>query len=466
MSNTQTLKVFSPFDKTLIHEIPMDGKKDVEKALRKAQELFLNRSKWIPPYERIAILEKAAELMKSELEELTKTAASEGGKPYQDSKVEVLRAINGVKIAAAEIGRLNGEQIPMGLTQASANRIAFTTREPIGVVASISAFNHPLNLIVHQTVTAFAAGCPVIVKPASNTPLSCLAFAEILHKAGVPKDWVQVLIIDNESSEILATDKRVGYLSFIGSANVGWYLKSKLAPGTRCALEHGGVAPVIVEPDADFKSMVPALVKGGFYHAGQVCVSVQKVFAHESIAKELADEITKAAAQLIVGDPLDKNTEVGPLISEKEVERIHEWVLEAEKSGGEILCGGKKISDTCYSPTVIWNPSKDTKVSKEEIFGPVVCVYPYNDREKAIQEANSLDYHFQAAVFTKDLDIAFDTVQKLNATAVMVNDHTAFRVDWMPFGGRDASGEGLGGIPYSMHEMTRVKLMVVKSKYL
>ena len=466
MSNTQTLKVFSPYDNTLIQEIPMDGKKDVEKALRKAYDLFLNRTNWIPPHERIAILEKVVDLMKGDLEELTNTAASEGGKPYQDSKVEVFRAINGVKIAAEEIGRLTGTQIPMGLTQASTNRIAFTTREPIGVVASISAFNHPINLIVHQTVTAFAAGCPVIVKPASTTPLSCLAFVEILYKAGVPKDWVQVLIIDNESSEALVTDKRVNYLSFIGSAKVGWYLKSKIAPGTRCALEHGGAAPVIVESDADFETMVPGLVKGGFYHAGQVCVSVQKIFAHESIAQNLADEITKAAEQLIVGNPLDKNTEVGPLIAEKEVDRVHQWVLEAEGSGGKILCGGKKISNTCYSPTVIWNPSKDAKVSTEEIFGPVVCVYPYTDREKAIKEANSLDYHFQAAVFTKNLDLAFDTVQKLNATAVMVNDHTAFRVDWMPFGGRDASGEGLGGIPYSMHEMTREKLMVVKSKYL
>lgn len=466
MSKDQTLKVYSPYDNTLIQEIPMDGKKDVEKALRKAHDLFLNRSKWIPAHERIAILEKVGELMKTDLEELTKTAASEGGKPFQDSKVEVLRAINGVKIASEEIGRLTGTQIPMGLTQASTNRIAYTTREPIGVVASISAFNHPLNLIVHQTATAFAAGCPVIVKPASTTPLSCLAFVDILYKAGVPKDWVQVLIIDNEASEVLVTDKRINYLSFIGSAKVGWYLKSKLAPGTRCALEHGGAAPVIVESDADFQDMVPALVKGGFYHAGQVCVSVQKIFAHESIAQDLADEITKAAEQLIVGDPLDKNTEVGPLIAEKEVDRVHNWVLEAESSGGKILCGGKKISDTCYSPTVIWNPSKDSKVSTEEIFGPVVCIYPYSDREKAIKEANSLDYHFQAAVFTKNLDIAFDTVQKLNATAVMVNDHTAFRVDWMPFGGRDASGEGLGGIPYSMHEMTREKLMVVKSKYL
>ncbi|MFC0264128.1 aldehyde dehydrogenase family protein [Fontibacter flavus] len=466
MSNHKTLKVFSPYNQSLIQEIPMVGAKEVESALDKAYSLFLDRKQWLPAYRRIEILEKVQELMKAKVEELTKTAAAEGGKPYVDSKVEVMRAINGVKIAAEEIGRLTGEQIPMGLTQASVNRIAFTTREPIGVVASISAFNHPLNLIVHQTVTAFAAGCPVIVKPASTTPLSCLAFAEILKEAGVPEGWVQVVITDNEAAEKMVTDPRVNYLSFIGSAKVGWYLKSKLAPGTRCALEHGGAAPVIVESDAQLDDMIPALVKGGFYHAGQVCVSVQKVFVHEGIAKKVAEEMAQMAEKLIVGDPLDEKTEVGPLILPKEVDRVEKWVNEARENGGEILCGGKRISDTCYAPTVIYNPPQNIKVSKEEIFGPVVCVYPYADREEAIKKANALPYHFQAAVFTKDLDIALDTVQQLNATAVMVNDHTAFRVDWMPFGGRDASGEGLGGIPYSMHEMTREKLMVIKSRFL
>jgi acyl-CoA reductase-like NAD-dependent aldehyde dehydrogenase len=404
--------------------------------------------------------------MKGRIEELTKTAAAEGGKPYMDSKVEVMRAINGVKIATEEIGRLTGKQIPMGLTKASVNRLAFTMKEPIGVVASISAFNHPLNLIVHQTVTAFAAGCPVLVKPASTTPLSCLLLLDILHEAGVPESWVQGIITDNETAEKLVTDQRVNFLSFIGSAKVGWYLKSKMAPGTRCALEHGGAAPVIVEPDADLDEMLPALVKGGFYHAGQVCVSVQKVFVHESIAKEVADKMAEFAGKLVVGDPLDEKTEVGPLILPKEVDRVENWVKEAKEKGSEVLCGGKRLSDTCYAPTVLWNPPQNIKVSNEEIFGPVVCVYPYRDRDEAIQMANALDYHFQAAVFTKNIDIAFDTVQKLNATAVMVNDHTAFRVDWMPFGGRDASGEGLGGIPYAMHEMTREKLMVVKSKFL
>ncbi|HSJ68912.1 MAG TPA: aldehyde dehydrogenase family protein [Anditalea sp.] len=458
------LKVYAPYDQSLIKEIPMVGKEKAEEALEKAHQLFLNRDNWIPAYEKKAILNKVSDLMKEQIEELTQTAAEEGGKPYKDSKVEVVRAIDGIRIANEEISHMGGKQIPMGLTEASSQRIAFTTREPIGVVMSISAFNHPLNLIVHQTITAFAAGCPVIIKPAANTPLSCLKFMDILEEAGVPEGWVQCMICDNEVAEYMVTDKRVNYFSFIGSAGVGWYLKSKLAPGTRFALEHGGVAPVIVEKDADVDSMVPSLVKGSFYHAGQVCVSVQRIFVHENLAESLADKIAEQAKDLKVGDPLAEDTEVGPLISPDEVERIEKWVQEAADKGAKILCGGRRISDTCYEPTVIFNPPQEAKVSQEEAFGPLVCIYPYSDRQDAIKMANQLEYHFQAAVFTKNIDVAMECVQKLNATAVMVNDHTAFRVDWMPFGGRDSSGEGLGGIPYSMHEMTRIKMMVIKSE--
>lgn len=466
MSKTKTLKVLNPYNQKLIKEIPMVGKKEVQNALHIAFTIFQNRSEWIPAFKKIEILDKVQEIMTCKIEELTKTATEEGGKPYQDSKVEVIRAINSVKIAAQEISQLAGEQIPMGLTASSMNRIAFTTREPLGVVASISAFNHPLNLIIHQTVSAFAAGCPVIVKPASSTPLSCLAFIEILKEAGVPEGWVQSIVTDNEVAETLVTDRRVNFLSFIGSAKVGWYLKSKVAEGTRVALEHGGAAPVIVEKDAVMEDMIPALIKGGFYHAGQVCVSVQRVFVHEDIARDVAQKIARGAQKLIVGDPLDSKTEVGPLILPKEVDRLERWVNEATENGAEILCGGKRLSASCFEPTVLWNPSQNVSVSKEEIFGPVVCIYPYLDRQKAIQLANSLPYHFQASVFTQELEIALDTVQQLNATAVMVNDHTAFRVDWMPFGGRDSSGEGMGGIPYSIREMTRKKLMVIKSKFL
>ena len=460
------LKITSPYNLSLIKEIPLVGKKEVESALSTAYSLFQDQSKWIPPFERIAILEKTADILKTKIEELTKTAAHEGGKPYIDSKVEVLRAINGVKIAAEQIAQLKGEQIPLGLTKASVNRIAFTKREPIGVVASVSAFNHPINLIVHQVVTAIAAGCPVIIKPALTTPLSCLALIDILKQAGLPDGWCQVIICENEIAELLVTDKRVNYFSFIGSSKVGWYLKSKLAPGTRCALEHGGAAPVIVEKDADLKELLPALLKGGFYHAGQVCVSVQRVFVQESVCDDVANKLAEMAKKLIVGDPLDEKTEVGPLILPREVDRVEEWVNEAVSSGAKLLCGGKRISNTCYEPTVLLNPPLNVNVSTLEIFGPVVCIYSYSNRDKAIEIANSLDVHFQASVFTKNIDTALHCTNKLNATAVMVNDHTAFRVDWMPFGGRDASGFGLGGIQYSMHEMTREKLIVIKSSVL
>jgi acyl-CoA reductase-like NAD-dependent aldehyde dehydrogenase len=460
------LKIKSPYDLSLIKEIPLVGKKEVEKALQTAYSLFQDQSKWIAPHERIAILGRTAAIMKSRIDELTKTAAQEGGKPLVDSKIEVLRAINGVQLAAEHIGQLKGEQIPMGLTKASENRLGFTTREPIGVVSSVSAFNHPLNLIVHQVVTAVAAGCPVIVKPALTTPLSCLALVDILKEAGLPDGWCQAIICENDAAELLVTDKRINYFSFIGSAKVGWYLKSKLSNGTRCALEHGGAAPVIVEQDADLNELLPSLLKGGFYHAGQVCVSVQRVFVHESICDNVASLLAKMASKLVVGNQMDEKTEVGPLILPREVDRVEEWVNEAVTGGAKLLSGGKRISDTCYEPTVLLNPQLDAKVSILEIFGPVVCVYSYSDREKAIEIANSLDVHFQASVFTKNLDVALDCVKKLNATAVMVNDHTAFRVDWMPFGGRDTSGIGMGGIQYSMHEMTREKLMVIKSNVL
>ena len=460
------LEILSPYDLSTIKKLPMQDADDIEKALATAYSLFLDQSKWLQPHRRVQILEKAATIVESRLEELTKTAAAEGGKPYKDSKVEVLRAVNGIKVAAAEIAQLKGEQISMGLTEASENRIAYTIREPIGVVAAVSAFNHPLNLIVHQVVTAFAAGCPVIVKPATNTPLSCLALVDILHEAGVPKGWIQTVICSNENAEKLVTDKRVNFFTFIGSAKVGWYLRSKLAPGTRCALEHGGAAPVIVEKDADIEAMMPLLAKGGLYHAGQVCVSVQRVYVHNEIIDDVMERLVKLAEKMVVGDPLDEKTDIGPLIESGEVDRIEKWVNEAVAGGAELLCGGERISDTCYKPTILLNPPADALVSTEEIFGPVICIYPYSDREEAIARANKLDVHFQAAVFTKNIDIALDTVKKLNATAVMVNDHTAFRVDWMPFGGRDDSGMGLGGIPHSMHDMTREKLMVIKSDVL
>lgn len=457
------LKVFCPFDNTLIKEIPFNTALEVENALYQANNLYNQHPHGLPAYQRIEILEKLVVLITKQQEEIVKLATQEGGKPYQDSKVEILRAINGVKLAAQAILQLHGEQIPMGLTPSSENRLAFTTKEPIGVVVAISAFNHPFNLIVHQVATAVAAGCPVIVKPALTTPLSCIKFINLLEEAGLPENWAQVLICEDGLAEKLATDKRVAYLTFIGSAKVGWHLRSKIAAGTRIALEHGGLAPVIVEQDADIKELIPAIVKGGFYHAGQVCVSVQRVFVHQKILNEVADKLVAEAKKLIVGNPLNEQTQVGPLILSKEVDRIETWISEAVSEGAKLLCGGKRISETCFEPTILLNPNKNSLVSTQEIFGPVICLYTYSVVEDAIKQANALPFAFQAAVFTKNIDKAFAITKQLNAAAVMINDHTAFRVDWMPFGGRNESGIGVGGIQYTINEMLQDKLVVMRT---
>ena len=458
-----TIEVTSPYDGKVVGTVPFTSLEEIEKVIDIAYEKFLDVDNWIPKFKRVEILENVMKIMSSQVEELTILCASEGGKPYMDSKVEVLRAINGIKIAIEQIAVQEGQEIAMGHTPTSVNRMAYTMKEPIGVVAAISAFNHPFNLAIHQVIPAIAVGCPVIIRPATQTPMSAIRLVEILKEAGLPDGWAQAVVCDRKGGELLVTSPKTAFFTFIGSGQVGWYLNSKASPGTRSALEHGGVAPVIVEPDADFDSMVPDLGKGGFYHAGQVCVSVQRIFAHESIADKLAQKLAFYASKLVVGNQLDPKTEVGPLINHNEVNRVEEWVNEAVTKGGKILTGGKRISDSCFEPTVIVNPSDDAIISQKEIFGPVVVVYSYKTLDEAIKRANQLEVSFQAAVFTKNIDTALKAVKRLNATAVMVNDHTAFRVDWMPFGGAKTSGLGVGGIPDSMKEMQNQKMMVIKS---
>jgi acyl-CoA reductase-like NAD-dependent aldehyde dehydrogenase len=460
---SDTLDVRSPFDHALIRTIPRQSATEAEKMLQTALRLHRERDGWLEHYQRMAILKRLAGLVEAEAEDFAHLIALEGGKPLIDARVEVGRAVDGIFMAVQELSRvMRGEEIPMGLTAASRGRIAFTTCEPIGVVVALSAFNHPLNLIVHQVVPAIAVGCPVIVKPASATPLNCLRLCELIEQAGLPTGWCQPIVCNNAVAEKLVTDPHISFFSFIGSAEVGWRLRGRLAPGVRCALEHGGVAPVIVDETASLDLVIPSLLKGGFYHAGQVCVSVQRVYAHERIARDLAIGLANGAERLKVGAATDPETEVGPLISPAEVDRVHEWVTEAVARGAEILASGGKIGDTLYRPTVLFNPPDDCRVSTHEVFGPVICVYSYRDRHDAIQRANSLDFAFQAAVFTNDINAAFDTIKRLDASAVMVNDHTAFRVDWMPFGGRRASGYGIGGIGYTMHDMIQTKMAVIR----
>jgi acyl-CoA reductase-like NAD-dependent aldehyde dehydrogenase len=311
-------------------------------------------------------------------------------------------------------------------------------------------------------VPAIAVGCPVIVKPATATPLSCVDFVGLLHEAGLPPAWCEIFLPEtNELAEALATDPRIAFLSFIGSSRVGWHLRSKLPPGTRCALEHGGAAPVIIDKSADLGRLVEPLAKGGYYHAGQVCVSVQRIFVHADLQHEFVDRFAARVAALKVGNPALAQTEVGPLITPREADRVSAWIDEAV-AGGARLIGGGRLSSTTLQPSILVNPPSDAKVSTLEVFGPVTCIYSYTRFEDALSAANALPWAFQASIFTEDLRTAFAAAEGLAASAVMVNDHTAFRTDWMPFAGRRQSGYGVGGIPYTMQAMTEEKMIVFR----
>lgn len=459
--------VTAPFDLQPIATVDCADWPALDGALARAHALYRNRDGWIPPAKRIEILHKIGAMMRDERESLAKEAAREGGKPLVDSLVEVDRAIDGIDLCVQTLRTQAGVEIPMNINPASMNRMAWTSHEPIGVVVAFSAFNHPLNLIVHQIGPAIAAGCPVLVKPAEATPLSCYRLVKMFHEAGLPAEWCQAfLVTDHDVSTKLIADERVGFLSFIGSAKVGWMLRSKLAPGARCSLEHGGTAPVVVAADANLETALPLLCKGGFYHAGQVCVSVQRVYAEKAIAQQLAERLAGLAEKLKVGDPTLPDTEVGPLIRPGEVERVHNWVEAAVAGGAKLLCGGKVLSETTYAPTVLLDPAEDADVTRHEVFGPVVCVYSCENVDDAIRRSNDSPFAFQAAVFTQSLDTSLRAAKRVDAATVMINDHTAFRVDWMPFAGLKQSGLGIGGIPYTMHDMQVEKLFVIRSQEL
>jgi acyl-CoA reductase-like NAD-dependent aldehyde dehydrogenase len=463
----EKLQVVAPWDLQPICEVPIASSDDVDRALESAYKIYTNKERWLSKPKRIDILQKTAALMEAQADFLAMEAAREGGKPLPDSKAEVARAIDGVKNCVEVLRTDSGREIPMGLNAASMNRLAFTRKEPIGVVVALSAFNHPLNLAVHQICPGVAAGCPVIIKPAEDTPLSCFRLVKLLIEAGLPEEYVQSCVLaDNDLTGKLISDPRVSFLSFIGSGRVGWMLRSKLPPGARCALEHGGVAPVIVDESADLDDTLPLIAKGGFYHAGQVCVSVQKVFAPMSKAQEVAERLAALAQGMKIGDPTLDTTDVGPLIRPREVTRVSQWIDAAISEGATKICGGSPLSETAHECTVLLDPAATSQVTTSEIFGPLVCVYGYDDVDQVIQQVNSLPYAFQASVLSRNLDFALHCTQRIDAATIMVNDHTAFRVDWMPFAGLKESGYGIGGIPYTFEDMQIEKQVVIRSKEL
>jgi acyl-CoA reductase-like NAD-dependent aldehyde dehydrogenase len=452
------IEVVQAFDRAQIAQLESDDAAALERKIVSATRLFANRDAQLKPHQRMDILRELTRLMVGKRAYFGRQIAREGGKPLTDAMAEVDRAIDGVRNAVDVLRVAGGREVPMGLTRASTGRRAFTIVEPIGVVAAISAFNHPLNLIVHQVVPAIAVGCPVIIKPSPATPLSCIDFVSLIQEAGLPADWCQTFLPEtNELAEALATDPRIAFLSFIGSSRVGWYLRSRLPPGTRCALEHGGAAPAIIDRSADLDRVIESLAKGGYYHAGQVCVSTQRIYVHADLKRDFLDRFAARVAALKVGDPVLAETEVGPLINPREADRVSAWINEAVEGGGRVI-GGGRLSDTTLLPGIVVEPPRDAKVSTLEVFGPITCVYSFTRLDDAVADANALPVAFQSSIFTEDLRTAL-----LAASAVMVNDHTAFRTDWMPFAGRRQSGYGVGGIPATMQAMTEEKMIVFRT---
>ncbi len=452
-------EVVSPYTGEVIAEVEQADDAAVEAGLVQAEETF--KAGVLPPYQRADILHNLAAQMKDRHEELSLTIAQEGGKPLKDARVEVTRAVNTVRLSAEEATQIDGEQQAMGGTAGNENKITLTLREPIGVVSSISAFNHPVNLIAHQVAPPLAAGNSVVLKPSGDTPISALKLGEMLQKAGLPAGYLSILPCEPPVAQSLATDPRINYLSFIGSAKVGWHLRRVAADGTRVGLEHGGNAPAIVAADADLQKTAQVCLPGGYYHAGQVCVSVQRLYLHRSIADQFIDIYKPMVESLIVGDPTVPETGVGPLIRPREVERVKSWVDAAVAEGAEIVTGGEVLEDNCFQPTLLKNVQEGMDVVDKEVFGPVVSVIVYDDIEEAVAGANVGPNGFQAAVFTQDINTGLHAAKKLDFSAVMLNDSTAFRVDWMPFGGRHSSGLGMGGVKYSIEEMTQLKLIVL-----
>jgi len=462
------LEVTQPWDEQPIARVGVVDNATALNALQPAYEAFGDRRAWLPRAQRIAILEKVGALLAARKSELALQAAAEGGKPLIDSKIELDRAVVTLQSCVDYLrsAQADGRRIAMDINAASQQHIAFTVKEPLGVVLAFSAFNHPINLIAHQIGPAIAVGCPVIVKPAEKTPLSCFSLVELFYQAGLPQVYCQALLTrDHQVSANMIADPRVAFFSFIGSAEVGWSLRAKLAAGTGCALEHGGAAPVIIMDDADLEDNLPRLAKGGFYHAGQVCVSVQRVYAHRAVVDKVAEGLAALGWAMKIGDPTAADSEVGPLINRSEVARVDQWVQQAVADGAQLLCGGKRYSDTAYECTVLLNPPDSAAVSCRELFGPVICVYAFDDVDDALRRANALPFSFQAAVISSQIDHALYCAKHLNATAVMINEHTAFRVDWMPFAGRKHSGYGGGGVPYTMDELQLEKMLVIRQKH-
>ena len=450
------VEVTSPFDGAVIATVPRCDDSHVDTACEHARTVL--RRADFPQRERAAVLEAASRLVAERSDALATTIAREAGKPIRTARVEAARCVDTLAFAAVEARRLSGEVIASEASASGAGKLALAVRVPAGVVGAITPFNFPLNLVAHKLAPAIAAGCPVVLKPAPQTPLTAIALVELLVEAGLPADWISTVTDAGvEAGAPLVEHDIPAVITFTGSAPVGWSIAAR-APKKRVLLELGSNSPLIVEPDADLQRVADKVRVGGFGFAGQSCISVQRLLVHRSVHDELVEAVAKAAASLVVGDPMSEQTDVGPLIRSAETERVQDWIDQAVADGATVIEGGE-IEDGILRPTVVTGAPADSNLCAREVFGPVVTVAAYDTFDEAIALANDSNFGLHAGVFTNDLGKALQAVRELDFGGVLINEIPTFRADQQPYGGVRDAGNTREGPAYAVEEMTHLRFI-------
>jgi acyl-CoA reductase-like NAD-dependent aldehyde dehydrogenase len=454
------LEVKNKYSGETVGVVTTATKEDLNKAIdaaERAEDVMAD----MPAHKRAEILLKTASLLRERADDLAKTIAAEAGKALKFARAEVDRAASTFTIAAEEAKRLHGETIPLDAVPSGEGYFGFWTRRPVGVIAAISPFNFPLNLVAHKVAPALAAGNTVVLKPATTTPLAAVKLCQILHEAGVPAGVINLVVGGGGTvGEWLITDERVDKITFTGSPEIGRHILA-VAGIKKVTLELGNTSPVVVAPDADLDFVAKRCAVGAFYNSGQVCISVQRIYSEKKVFEPFSEKFVKATEAMVVGDPLDERVDVGPMIDSKEVDRIEGWVKEAQGSGAKVLTGGKR-EGAVYYPTVLTNVKADMKVVAEETFGPVASVISSDDFESALKQANDSKFGLQVGVFTNDINRALKAVKRLNFGGVIINDTPNFRADHMPYGGNRQSGLGREGVKFAMEDMTNIQMVAIR----
>ncbi len=454
------IEVRSPYSGELIDTVPSCSVADVDRAVRAAKAVMHEAP--MPAHQRATILDTAARLLGERNEFFAQIISAESAKPIKTARVEASRAVSTFQFAAAEARTLAGDVVPMDASAAGVGKIAFTMRMPIGVIGAIAPFNFPLNLVAHKLAPAIAAGCAVVLKPASQTPLSAIALSELLiDECGLPADWLHVVTGGGSTvGNAIVDHPDVAMITFTGSPSVGWGIRAQAAR-KKVGLELGNNAPIIIEADGDWLAAVEKIKVAGFSHAGQSCISTQRIYVHESIAAQFTDALVERVNTLVVGDPANDATDVSALISRSERDRVASWIAEATSQGGRVLTGGTIDDAGVLQPTVIADATPDMKVCAGEVFGPVVAIATYTDVNEAFRLANDSAFGLQAAIFTSNITTAMTALRTIDFGGVLVNEVPTFRADQQPYGGLRDSGNTREGPRYAVREMTEERICII-----